>query len=266
MNENSFKVAVLIDGENAQPNLLGKILSEVTKKGVVTIRRIYGDWTSPHMNGWKSALHVFAIQPIQQFKYTSGKNSTDSSLIIDAMDILHEKIVNGFCIVSSDSDYTRLATRLRESGVFIMGIGQKKTPQPFVKACELFVYTENLVDKPEASSEGGKKGVRRAAAPTEETIKLLKEAVNNVVQEDELAYLGKIGEALRKLDPSFDPRSYGFKTMTPLFRSLADHFEILTRGSSKSVYIRLRGSQGEFHDTAMPDSADKPQDDAIHDD
>ena len=240
MNENSFKIAILIDGENAQPTLLGCTLSEVAKKGIVTIRRIYGDWTSPHMNGWKNVLHTYAVQPIQQFKYTTGKNSTDSSLIIDAMDILHEKVVDGFCIVSSDSDYTRLATRIRESGVFVMGIGQKKTPQPFVKACELFVYTENLVDKSDTLSEESKKNLKKTGEAPAELINLLKEAFNMVVQEDELAYLGKIGEALRKLDPSFDTRSYGFKTMTPLFRFLPDYFEIITKDSGKSVYIKLK--------------------------
>lgn len=240
MNDNTSRIAVLIDGENAQPNLLGHILSEVAKQGIVTVRRIYGDWTSPHMNGWKKELHVHAVQPIQQFKYTSGKNSTDSALIIDAMDILHGRVVNGFCIVSSDGDYTRLATRLRESGVFVMGIGQKKTPQPFVKACELFVYTENLTDKTEPSPEDSKKNLSKTEAARTELVDLLKEAFNMVVQEDELAYLGKIGEALRKLDPSFDTRTYGFKTMTPLFRSLSDHFEIITKDSGQSVYIKLK--------------------------
>jgi hypothetical protein len=240
MSDPTLKIAVLIDGENAQPNLLGNILHEVAKRGTVTIRRIYGDWTSPHMNGWKSMLHIHAVQPVQQFKYTTGKNSTDSSLIIDAMDILHEKVVDGFCIVSSDSDYTRLATRLREAGVFVMGIGQKKTPQPFVKACELFVYTENLVDKADTPLGGSQKSPKKTVEASEELIDLLKEAFNMVVQEDEMAYLGKIGEALRKLDPSFDPRTYGFKTMTPLFRSLPDHFEIVTKDGGKSVYIRLK--------------------------
>jgi hypothetical protein len=156
------------------------------------------------------------------------------------MDILHEKVVDGFCIVSSDSDYTRLATRIRESGVFVMGIGQKKTPQPFVKACELFVYTENLGDKANVLTEESKKDLKKTGVATKELIGLLKEAFNMVVQEDELAYLGKIGEALRKLDPSFDPRSYGFKTMTPLFRSLPEQFEIITKDAGKSIYIRLK--------------------------
>ncbi len=239
-SDSNFRIAVLIDGENAQPTLLGHIMSEVAKKGIVTIRRIYGDWTSPHMKGWKSILHTYAVQPIQQFRYTYGKNSTDSSLIIDAMDILHEKVVDGFCIVSSDSDYTRLATRIRESGVFVMGIGQKKTPQPFVKACELFVYTENLGDKADVLTEESEKDLKKTGVATKELIGLLKEAFNMVVQEDELAYLGKIGEALRKLDPSFDPRSYGFRTMTPLFRSLPEHFEIVTKDAGKSVYIKLK--------------------------
>ncbi len=139
-----FNIALLIDGDNAQPKLLDNVLEEASKRGVVTIRRIYGDWTKPEMKTWKLYLNTNAIQPFQQFRYTTGKNSTDSSLIIDAMDILHSNLVDGFCIVSSDSDYTRLATRIRESGMFVMGIGEKKTPEPFVKACELFIYTENL--------------------------------------------------------------------------------------------------------------------------
>ena len=144
IDPNKSKIAILIDGENAQPSLIGKILTESAKYGSLTIRRIYGDWTKPQLKGWKETLHNNAIQPIQQFRYTTGKNSTDSALIIDAMDILHDKIVDGFCLVSSDSDYTRLATRIRETGIFVMGIGEKKTPKAFINGCNVFVYTENL--------------------------------------------------------------------------------------------------------------------------
>ena len=145
------KIALLIDGDNAQPSLVNKILAEAGKYGLVTIRRIYGDWTTANMSGWKDALHDSAIQPIQQFRYTIGKNATDSAMIIDAMDILHGHLVDGFCIVSSDSDYTRLATRIREMGFFVMGIGKRPTPKAFVNACHMFIYTENLVPKSRAA-------------------------------------------------------------------------------------------------------------------
>src|SRR5512147_1249066 len=139
------KIAVLIDGDNAQSSLLPQMLVEAGRHGQVTVRRIYGDWTTNNMNSWKETLNYHAFQPIQQFRYTVGKNATDSAMIIDAMDLLHSGVVDGFCLVSSDSDYTRLATRIRESGVFVMGMGAKKTPKPFVNACDVFVYTENLV-------------------------------------------------------------------------------------------------------------------------
>ncbi len=163
------KMAVLIDGDNAQASLLNKMLAEIAKHGSVTIRRIYGDWTTQNMHSWKDALHMHAVQPIQQFRYTVGKNATDSALIIDAMDIMHRRLVEGFCIVSSDSDYTRLATRIREEGFFVMGIGQKKTPKSFVNACDLFIYTENLAPqrreskpRPERSRDRGRGDSRKA--------------------------------------------------------------------------------------------------------
>ena len=139
---NDTTIALLIDGDNAAPRRLAPILEEVSKKGTITIRRIYGDWTTTGMSGWKDLLNANAIQPVQQFAYTKGKNSTDSALIIDAMDILHGGMVDAFCIVSSDSDYTRLATRLREAGLYVMGVGEKKTPDAFVQACERFIYVE----------------------------------------------------------------------------------------------------------------------------
>ena len=152
------KIALLIDGDNAQPSLTGKILTEAGKYGLVTIRRIYGDWTTVNMQGWKHTLNENAIQPIQQFRYTVGKNATDSAMIIDAMDILHSHLVDGFCLVSSDSDYTRLATRIREMGFFVMGIGKQTTPKAFVNACNLFIYTENLV--PKKAGRGRRDGPR----------------------------------------------------------------------------------------------------------
>lgn len=148
MEKNNNNIAILVDGDNAQAKLLENILAEVSKYGKVTIRRIYGDWTTPQMNSWKDLLNDLSFSPIQKFNYTSGKNSTDSSLIIDAMDILHAKMVDGFCIVSSDSDYTGLAKRIREEGIFVMGIGEKKTPNAFVQSCEIFTYCETLMPKP----------------------------------------------------------------------------------------------------------------------
>ena len=185
------RVAVLIDGDNAQASLLPQILAEVNKFGLITIKRIYGDWTTTNMNSWKESLHKYAIQPIQQFRYTTGKNATDSAMIIDAMDILHEKSVEGFCLVSSDSDYTRLATRIRESGIFVMGIGEKKTPKPFVNACNVFVYTENLI--PEAKDKKPKlkevKTIKKKEIKEKEpeSVKILKKAFEMAVKENGLA-------------------------------------------------------------------------------
>ena len=166
-SNNLMKVALLIDGDNAQPSLIGKILAEVGKYGSITIRRIYGDWTTANMRGWNDTLNNNAIQPIQQFHYTTGKNATDSSLIIDAMDVLHGHLVEGFCIVSSDSDYTRLATRIREMGVFVMGIGKRTTPKAFVNACNVFIYTENLA--PKDISRGRDTSLKKSSAPIDNT-------------------------------------------------------------------------------------------------
>src|ERR1043165_6681458 len=163
------KILLLVDGDNAQPRLLNLILEEASKYGKVTIRRVYGDWTTPHMNHWKSVLNEMAFNPIQKFSYTSGKNSTDSALIIDAMDVLHDGLVDGFCIVSSDSDYTGLAKRIREEGIFVMGIGEKKTPNAFVKSCEIFTYVENLevTTEPETPEVKAEKPAKKADASTD---------------------------------------------------------------------------------------------------
>src|SRR5512136_1095564 len=160
------KIAILIDGDNAQANLLPQTLVEAGKYGLVTVRRIYGDWTTSSMNSWKDVLNFHAVQPVQQFRYTIGKNATDSAMIIDAMDLLHTDVVDGFCLVSSDSDYTRLATRIRETGVFVMGIGEKKTPKPFVNACDVFVYTSNLVSEHKTTRPAAQKQTRRARKPS----------------------------------------------------------------------------------------------------
>src|SRR5512141_3336082 len=157
------KIAMLIDGDNAQAGLLPQMLVEAARYGQVTVRRIYGDWTTANMNSWKETLNYHAFQPIQQFRYTIGKNATDSAMIIDAMDILHSGVVDGFCLISSHSAYTRLATRIRETGIFVMGIGEKKTPKAFVNACDVFVYTENLVVP--------KKAAQQKQAPAKRTTK-----------------------------------------------------------------------------------------------
>jgi len=228
MDTRTHKIALLIDGDNASAKLLPLVLAEASKYGKVTIRRVYGDWTTPHMNNWKHSLNELAINPIQKFSYTQGKNSTDSALIIDAMDILHDELVDGFCIVSSDSDYTGLAKRIREEGIFVMGIGEKKTPNSFVKSCEIFTFVENLEDKEEDKEEEkgvekGEKPVKKAPAKTDKPkldMKLIKKAFDISANESDEAYISTLGFNLRKLDPSFDCRTYGYKTLTQLFSNL----------------------------------------------
>ncbi len=251
------KLAILIDGDNAQSSLLPQMLVEAAKYGMVTVRRIYGDWTTPNMNSWKDVLNFYAVQPIQQFRYTIGKNATDSAMIIDAMDILHSKVVDGFCLVSSDSDYTRLATRIRESGVYVMGIGEKKTPKPFVNACDLFVYTENLVGeantppkrkprrtKPAATDGRNSKKKAELEAETEkedpEPIPLLEKAFGMNVQEDGWARLSDLGTTLYQLDPGFDPRTYGQRQLSRLIGNLKDYFEMADRQPDGAIYVRMK--------------------------
>ncbi len=250
---NDTTIALLIDGDNAAPKRLAAILEEVSKTGTITIRRIYGDWTTMGMSGWKDLLNSNAIQPVQQFAYTKGKNSTDSALIIDAMDILHGELVDAFCIVSSDSDYTRLATRLRESGLFVMGVGEKKTPDAFVKACERFIYVENL-DVQEEPREEPKRanGAKRAASPSTkaapsklsqngELMRKLRKAFNIAKGEEEEASLSLIGQALRRLDPGFDPRSYGHASLSSLVNALKDQLETRREEKGNTVMVRFRG-------------------------
>ena len=240
----SRRLAVLIDGDNAQPSLINKILSEASKYGTVTVKRNFGDWTTTNMGGWKDTLNTYAIQPIQQFRYTIGKNATDSAMIIDAMDLLYSGTVDAFCLVSSDSDYTRLATRIREKGFFVMGIGQKKTPRAFVNACDVFVYTENLAPKKPTKSRGGQKKSTAAAKepPTPNPIPLLKQAFENAVGEDGWAFLGTLGHHLRQLDPGFDARTYGHSQLSVLIRAHPKSFEIrevdVADGNS-SIYVKL---------------------------
>ena len=252
------RIAMLIDGDNAQPSLIGNMLAEVSKYGIAIIRRIYGDWTTANMNGWKDTLQTYAIQPIQQFRYTIGKNATDSAMIIDAMDTLYEGGVDGFCLVSSDSDYTRLATRIREKGFFVMGIGKKMTPRAFVNACDVFVFTENLVtetrpQKKSSSTTRKTNGGKAAPEPVEthdtsdqsssEALPLLMRAFDLAVQDDGWAFLGVMGSHIRQLDPSFDPRTYGFKQLSALIKSFTRVFEVKMgkKGDGTfNVYVRLK--------------------------
>lgn len=230
----SRHIALLVDGDNAQPSLIEPILSEVAKHGVITTRRIYGDWTEPQMSGWKKRLQTYAIQPIQQFRYTVGKNATDSALIIDAMDLLHAGAVDGFCIVSSDSDYTRLATRIREQGLFVMGIGRRQTPSSLVNACEVFVYTENLVASERSSPES------LTSRQLSEWITTMGLAIDAVLREDGWATLSEVGVQIRKLDPAFDPRSYGQSQLSLLVKSRPDRFGTEERmiGGQAQIYIK----------------------------
>ncbi|WP_442957524.1 NYN domain-containing protein [Polaribacter sp.] len=248
--ESKFNIAVLIDGDNAQPKLIKEILEEVSKYGKATIRRIYGDWTSQQMNSWKAIINQHSISPIQKFSYTTGKNSTDGSLIIDAMDILHGNKIEGFCIVSSDSDYTGLAKRIREEGLYVMGIGEKKTPEAFVKSCEIFTYTENLKsEEPEIKKAKSKESnVAPKIKVVVEKLKLSKDdwktinkAFDISTNEDDIAYISALGLNIRKIDPSFDPRSYGYKSLTKLFANI-DKFEVIKKdvGGSNQPLLRIK--------------------------
>ena len=240
------KIAILIDGDNAQSSLLPEMLVEAGKHGQVTVRRIYGDWTTNNMNSWKDVLNYHAFQPIQQFRYTVGKNATDSAMIIDAMDILHSRVVEGFCLVSSDSDYTRLATRIRETGIFVMGIGEKKTPKAFVNACDLFVYTENLVAEKKATQQ--KQSHARKTAKSKDgkeeldPMPILTQAFEMTVGQDGWARLDTMGNNLYQLDPGFDPRTYGQRQLSRLIKSLKEQFEMRTQeiAGSPIIFVRVK--------------------------
>ena len=232
---NTDKLAVLIDAENAQASVIVDLLREVARYGTATIKRAYGDWTTPNLNSWRETLHSLAIQPIQQFGYTVGKNATDSALIIDAMDLLHGGRVDGFCLVSSDSDFTRLATRVRESGLAVYGFGEKKTPRPFVAACDKFIYTE-ILRAPVA---------KRATveAPQEPLKPLLTAAIAGAAREDGWAPLSSVGSLVVKSNPSFDPRNYGCEKLGELVRrqSYLKVKKVPVDGSpSAHIYVRIK--------------------------
>ena len=243
------RLALLIDGDNAQASLLEQTIAEANKYGVVTIRRVYGDWTEPNMKSWKEALHTSALQPFQQFRYTTGKNATDSAMIIDAMDILYTAGVDGFCLVSSDSDYTRLATRIREKNLFVMGIGKANTPRAFVNACDVFVYTENLAtEQPRpksepASARGGKStSAVQSAEPLLSVESLFETAFDQAAQDNGWAQLSMVGTKLRQLDPAFDPRTYGFRTLSQLVNAHQEIFEVRRKKGSGQpiIFVRLK--------------------------
>jgi uncharacterized LabA/DUF88 family protein len=254
-NLNDLRLAVLIDADNIPYSNVRGMLEEIAKYGTPTFKRIYGDWTRQTTSGWKSVLLENAITPVQQYSYTRGKNSTDSALIIDAMDILYSGRVDGFCIVSSDSDFTRLATRLREAGMKVIGIGERKTPHPFITACDKFIYLEILSQSaiPEPSQETRKKKVvvKKVKAPVQEpdpqalllgVKRLIASSISDLADENGWAFLGDVGNLILKKQPDFDPRNYGFTKLTPLIKSL--DFEIDERESGqnniKHIYIRNR--------------------------
>ncbi len=240
-----LKLAVLIDGDNIPSNYMKEMGEEIAKYGNATIKRIYGDWTKPNLNKWKKILLENAVTPIQQYSYTSGKNATDSAMIIDAMDILYSQKVNGFCLVSSDSDFTRLATRLREAGMKVYGIGEKKTPNPFIAACDKFIYLEILknqnevIDTTDTISQPKLKSTFDKITP--KVIKLISATISDLADDDGWAFLGDVGNLLQKKQPNFDSRNYGFQKLTPLIKS-TEKFEIEqregTRGRFKLIYVK----------------------------
>jgi uncharacterized LabA/DUF88 family protein len=248
-NKKELKLAVLIDADNVPYANVKEMFEEIAKYGTPTFKRIYADWTKPTVSGWKKVLLENAITPIQQYSYSSGKNASDSALIIDAMDILYTGKVDGFCIVSSDSDFTRLATRLREAGMKVIGIGEKKTLNPFITACDKFIYLEILKPEPEELNETSAPG--KPAKAKKETlnkidkqiIKLFKDSISDLADENGWAYLGDLGNLLLKKKPDFDSRNYGFSKMLPFIRSM-NQFEIDERESGKSnvkhIYLRKK--------------------------
>jgi uncharacterized LabA/DUF88 family protein len=245
-----LKFAVLIDADNVPYSNVKEMFEEIAKYGIPTFKRIYADWTKPTISGWKNVLLENAITPIQQYSYSSGKNSSDSALIIDAMDILYTGNVDGFCIVSSDSDFTRLATRLREAGMKVIGIGEKKTLNAFITACDKFIYIEILKPQAAVQEESGSKKVSKSVANTKNEpiskmnpriIKLFSDSISDLADENGWTFLGELGNLMLKKKPDFDPRNYGFPKLLPLIKSM-DSIEIDERESGKSyikhIYIR----------------------------
>ncbi|MFX4266327.1 NYN domain-containing protein [Aliarcobacter butzleri] len=232
MSKNNDKLVVLIDADNAQASILTELLAEISKYGMASIKRAYGDWTRPNLKSWKEHLHKHAIQPIQQFSYSTGKNSTDSALIIDAMDILHENKLDGFCIISSDSDFTRLATRIREWGLTVYGFGEEKTPDAFISACDKFIFTENL--KP--------KNLKKPTTNDDNLKEILIKSIRSTSNDEGWVRLSNLAAYISKNEPSFDPRNYGYEKYGVLVRNL-NYLEIqeekFTDGST-NVHILVK--------------------------
>lgn len=239
-SETTYKLAVLIDADNAQPSIVEGLLAEVAKFGTANVKRIYGDWTSPRLSSWKEVLLQHSIQPIQQFGYTKGKNATDSAMIIDAMDLLYTDKFDGFCLVSSDSDFTKLAARLRESGLVVYGFGEQKTPEPFVAACDKFVYTEVLRDEEDDKPQMKRRSTNELKQDTK-LVNLLRNAVEASSDETNWAHLGPVGSYIAKQSPDFDPRNYGYQKLGELVEA-TKLFEMEERpvgeGQSKAIYIK----------------------------
>lgn len=249
---NDLRLAVLIDADNVPFANVKEMFEEIAKYGTPTFKRIYADWTKPTVSGWKNVLLENAITPVQQYSYSTGKNSSDSAMIIDAMDILYTGKVDGFCIVSSDSDFTRLATRLREAGMKVIGIGEKKTLKPFITACDKFIYIEILKgNRPSQQNKNNtnqsRKPVPSPSAPInkidEELVKILMDSISDLADENGWAFLGELGSLILKKKPDFDSRNYGFEKMLPLIKSL-NKFQIDERESGKKnirhVYIKVK--------------------------
>lgn len=247
--KNDFKLAVLIDADNVPYSNVKGMMEEIAKYGTPTTKRIYGDWTKTSDKGWKSVLLEHAITPVKQYSYTIGKNATDSAMIIDAMDILYSDKVDGFCIVSSDSDFTRLATRLRESGMKVIGIGEKKTPNPFIVACDRFIFIEVIEGakkKITPKTSTNKKSEEKVNIPNidKATLDIILDSIDDMCEDDGWAFLGDVGNLIVKKKPEFDPRNYGFNKLTPLMKSLTATIEIHERDSDKRgikhVYVKLK--------------------------
>ena len=244
--EGDLNLAVLIDGDNVPSAYVKEMLEEIAKYGNPTIKRIYGDWTKPSLSKWKKVLLETAITPIQQYGYTTGKNATDSAMIIDAMDILYSGKVNGFCLVSSDSDFTRLAVRLREAGMIVFGIGEKKTPNPFIVSCDKFIYLEILQKQQEENLEIPDSNVKENVKfdkITPKVIHLISSTISDLEDEEGWAFLGEVGALLQKKQPNFDSRNYGFQKLTPLIKSI-NKFEVEQRknpkGNRNLIYVRIK--------------------------
>ncbi len=270
MSVDNMRLAVLIDADNAPRDCLKSVMEEIAVYGTPTIKRIYGDWTSSHVSGWKTSLLENAVTPIQQYGYTTGKNSTDSAMIIDAMDILYTGSTDGFVLVSSDSDFTRLALRLREAGKYVIGIGERKTPAPFIVACDKFIYIEVIRERLKKTEEAAKKAAaqqqKKKAQQTKQTsakktcsgkpaeeqpqekkvpdeiVALIADSVSDLADEDGFVALSSLGNLIIKKQPDFDPRNFGFGKLSTMMKSLS-RFEVDERPSSsdplsKLIYIR----------------------------